>query len=223
VLHTGAVLTTVLLDLDGTLTDPIEGIANALDRAMAALGLPALEPEQHRTAVGPPLTEVFAALGVPAGHIDDAIAAYREYYGRAGLLENRVYDGVPEALSRVRDVGVRLVLATSKPEPFAARIVEGFGLAPLLDHVAGATLDGSVARKADVIARALDAVGAAAGPDVVMVGDRSHDVLGAAEHGLTCVGVEWGYAAPGELEAAGAITVVRTPGALADLLIGMAG
>ena len=115
------------------------------------------------------------------------------------------------------------MLATSKPEPFAARIVEGFGLAPLLDHVAGATLDGSVARKADVIARALDAVGASAGPDVVMVGDRSHDVLGAAEHGLTCVGVEWGYAAPGELEAAGAIAVVRTPAELADLLVGMVG
>ncbi len=215
-------LTTVLLDLDGTLTDPIEGIANALDRAMAALGLPALEPEQHRAAVGPPLTEVFATLGVPAGQVDDAIAAYREYYARSGLLENRVYDGVPEALSRVRGIGVRLVVATSKPEPFATRIVESFGLAPLLDHVAGATLDGSVASKADVIARALGAVGAAAGPDVVMVGDRSHDVLGAAEHGLTCVGVEWGYAAPGELEAAGAIAVVRTPGELADLLGGMA-
>ncbi len=214
-------LTTALLDLDGTLTDPIEGIGNALDRAMAALGLPAPGPEQHRAAVGPPLTEVFATLGVPAGRIDDAIAAYREYYGRAGLMENRVYDQVPEALSRVREAGVRLVLATSKPEPFAARIVEGFGLAPLLDHVAGATLDGSVARKADVIARALDAVGATAGPEVVMVGDRSHDVLGAAEHGLTCVGVEWGYAAPGELEAAGAIAVVRTPAELADLLVGM--
>lgn len=216
-------LTTALLDLDGTLTDPIEGIGNALDRAMAALGLPTLEPEQHRAAVGPPLTEVFTTLGVPAARIDAAIAAYREYYGRTGLLENRVYDGVPAALARLRDLGVRLVLATSKPEPFAARIVEGFGLAPLLDHVAGATLDGSVARKADVIARALDAVGVAAGPDVVMVGDRSHDVLGAAEHGLTCVGVEWGYAAPGELEAAGAIAVVRTPGELADLLGGMAG
>jgi phosphoglycolate phosphatase len=215
------VLTTALLDLDGTLTDPLEGIGNALDRAMAALGMPGLRPEQRRAAVGPPLAEVFATLGVPDDRVDDAIAAYREYYGHQGLLENRVYDGVPDALARVRDAGIRLVLATSKPEPFAARIVERFGLAPLLDHVAGATLDGTVARKADVIARALAAVGAAAGPDVVMVGDRSHDVLGAAEHGLTCVGVEWGYAEPGELEAAGAIAVVRTPGELADLLAAM--
>ena len=166
---------------------------------------------------------MFATLGVPQTRVDDAIAAYREYYGRQGLLENRVYDGIPEALARLRAAGLRLVLATSKPEPFAERIVAAFGLAPLLDHVAGATLDGTVARKADVIARALEAVGAAAGPDVVMVGDRAHDALGAAEHGLTCVGVEWGYAEPGELEAAGAIAVVATPAELADLLCGMAG
>lgn len=215
-------LTTALLDLDGTLTDPLEGIGNALDRAMAALDLPLLQPRQRRAAVGPPLTEVFATLGVPDAQVPDAIAAYREYYGRQGLLENRVYDGMPAALARVREAGVRLVLATSKPEPYAERIVEHFGLAPLLDHVAGATLDGTVSRKGDVIARALEAVDAVAGPDVVMVGDRSHDVLGAAEHGLTCVGVEWGYAEAGELEAAGAIAVVRTPGELADLLGRMA-
>ena len=214
-------LTTALLDLDGTLTDPIDGISRALDRAMAALGLPALTPEQRRASVGPPLEGIFTALGVPADRLDEAIRAYREYYGSIGLLENRVYDGIPEALARVRDAGVRLVLATSKPEPFAQRIVEHFGLAPMLDHVAGATLDGSVARKADVIARALTAVGVEPGSDVVMIGDRSHDVLGAAEHGLACVGVEWGYAAPGELEAAGAIALVRTPADLVDLLLGL--
>jgi phosphoglycolate phosphatase len=217
------VLTTALLDLDGTLTDPIDGISHALDTAMAALGLPALSPEQRRASIGPPLEGILTSLGVPADRLDEGIRAYREYYGSVGLLENRVYDGIPEALARLREAGIRLVLATSKPEPFAQRIVEHFGLAPLLDHVAGATLDGTVARKADVVARALAAVGVEPGADVVMVGDRSHDVLGAAEHGVTCIGVEWGYAAPGELEAAGAIAVARTPGQLVDLLLAAAG
>ncbi len=216
-------LTTALLDLDGTLTDPIDGISRALDKAMAALGLPPLTPEQHRASIGPPLEGILTNLGVPAGRVDEAIRTYREYYGSVGLLENRVYDGIPEALVRLHEAGIRLVLATSKPEPFAQRIVEHFGLAPMLDHVAGATLDGSVTRKADVVARALTAVGVEPGADVVMVGDRSHDVLGAAEHGLACIGVEWGYAAPGELEAAGAIAVVRTPGQLVDLLVAAAG
>ncbi|MDO8106405.1 HAD hydrolase-like protein [Isoptericola sp. b441] len=211
-------ISTALLDLDGTLTDPIEGISHALDRAAQAVGVGPLTQAQHRAGIGPPLADVLADLGVPQDRVEEGIHAYRAFYGETGYLENRLYDGVLDALAALRDVGVRLVLATSKPEPYARRIVEHFGVAPYLEHVAGATLDGTVATKADVIARALSAVDVAAGPGVVMVGDRAHDVRGAAEHGIACVGAAWGYGEPGELLDAGAVALADSPADLVDVL-----
>ncbi|MCV2393139.1 HAD-IA family hydrolase [Actinotalea sp. M2MS4P-6] len=210
----------VLLDLDGTLTDPQVGILASYDHAMASLGLPPVPAERRHACIGPPLRDVFADLGVPAERLDDAVAGYREYFAPTGMFENRVYDGIPEALAAMRDAGLRLAVATSKPEPYARRILEHFELDGWFEHIAGATLDGRVGAKADIIALALEALGAEADADVVMVGDRSHDVLGAAAHGLACLGVAWGYAAPGELEAAGAIAVARDPAELVELVLG---
>ena len=109
-------------------------------------------------------------------------------------------------------------MATSKPEPFAVRVVEHFGLAPYVDHVSGSTLDGTVGTKAGVIALALDRLGEPAPGDVTMVGDRSHDVRGAAGHGIRCLGVGWGYAEPGELEDAGAFAIAEHPADVAALV-----
>lgn len=211
---------TVLLDLDGTLTDPQEGIVASYDHAMAALGRPPVPPEQRWMLIGPPLREVFTSLGVPGEQVEEAVTAYRAYFAPRGMLENRVYDGIPEALADLRAAGARLAVATSKPEPYARRILEHFGLDHWFEHVAGATLDGRVGAKADVIALALQGLGADPGPHVVMVGDRSHDVLGAAAHGLGCIGVAWGFAAPRELEDAGAVAIARDPGDLVRLLVG---
>jgi len=209
---------TLLLDLDGTLTDPFDGISRSLDHAMAGLGLAPLTREQHRSCIGPPLQESFPLLGVPEDRIDEAIARYREYFGDRGLFENRLYDGVPEALAALRSRGLRLVVATSKPEPFAVQIVEHFGLDAYVDHVSGATLDGSVGTKAEVISLALGVLGGPDPQDVTMVGDRAHDVLGAAVHRIRCLGVRWGYAEPGELEEAGAYGVAERPADLVALL-----
>ncbi len=210
----------VLLDLDGTLTDPQSGILASYDHAMAALGLPPVPPEQREACIGPPLREMFRTLGVPDGEVEAAVSAYRDHFVPVGMFDNQVYRGVPEALAALREAGLVLALATSKPEPYARRIVEHFGLDRWLDHVAGATLDGRIGAKADIVGLALEAIGVPPGPDVVMVGDRSHDVLGAAAHGIACIGVAWGYAAPGELADAGASAIARDPAHLVQLLLG---
>lgn len=211
----------MLLDLDGTLTDPHVGILTSIDTALAALGRPPVPADRRAACIGPPLGEVFGTLGVPPSQVAEAIKAYRECYAPVGVFEAEVYPGVPEALATLHDVGVRLAVATSKPEPFARRVVEHFGLAGWLTHVAGATLDGRVSAKADVIAVALEALREPrpTPADTVMVGDRAHDVRGATAHGIGCIGVAWGFAAPGELEAAGAVAVAADPADLVRLLL----
>jgi phosphoglycolate phosphatase len=221
----------VLLDLDGTLTDSAPGILASVRHAYAALGLPVPAEPLLRGFVGPPLAESFLTHGVPADLVGDAVAAYREVYAAGNLLDNAVYPGVPECLTALRDDGVRLAVATSKPEPMARRIVAHFGLEAFLerglDDVFGATLDGTRTSKGDVVGHALtsldaaglDATALAQAGGVVMVGDREHDVHGAAAHGIACVGVAWGYAYPGELVAAGASAVVGTAGELATTLL----
>jgi phosphoglycolate phosphatase len=196
----------VLLDLDGTLIDSIPGITASLAVAFRRCGLPVPSPDELRTFVGPPIHDSMRAHGVPADRIEEVVRVYREDFGATGMHDATVFDGVPELLADLRAAGCRLVVATSKPEIFAVPVCADHGLSPLLDGVFGAPVDES-GTKADVIRRAL-----AAEPvpprDALMVGDREHDVHGARENGLDCIGVSWGYAAPGELADAGAVLVV---------------
>ncbi|KQY20681.1 haloacid dehalogenase [Cellulomonas sp. Root485] len=198
----------VLLDLDGTLLDSISGITASISVAFRRCGLPIPTTAELRAFVGPPIGDSMRAHGVPEDRVDEVITAYREDFGVTGMYDATVYDGVPELLADLRAAGCRLVVATSKPEPFAVPICADRGLTPLLDGVFGAPLDES-GTKADVIARALAAEPEPA-TSALMVGDREHDVHGARENGLDCVGVTWGYAAPGELAAAGAVVIVGT-------------
>lgn len=209
----------VLLDLDGTLTDSYPGIAASARVAFGALGLPVPDDAALRRFVGPPLADSFLAAGVAADRVPDAIAAYRGYFREAGMWENSVYPGVPEQLAALRESGARLAVATSKPGVFAGPICERFGIAPFLDGLFGAPLDHVPSSKALVVGAALDAlhpVGAA-----LMVGDREHDVHGAAAHGVGCLGVAWGYALPGELVGAGALAVVDDVHDLANAVTGL--
>ncbi|MDQ1702470.1 MAG: phosphoglycolate phosphatase [Frankiaceae bacterium] len=214
---------TVLFDLDGTLTDPLDGIANALAYALDRLGRPPVDRATVARLIGPPYTDGYVnVLGMTPAEAEETIAVYREYFSERGLFENTVYDGIPALLQQLSDAGVRCGLATSKPETFAERIVEHFGLR--LDVVAGATLDGVRSRKGDVIAEAVRRLGGGDPARVdttrmVMVGDRSHDVVGATEHGLPCIGVLWGYGDADELFGAGAAAVVATPADLTKLLL----
>jgi phosphoglycolate phosphatase len=208
----------VLFDMDGTLVDSTPGIWASIRVAAAALGLPEPTPGQLRSMVGPPLQDGFAgAFGLVGEDVDRAVAAYRAHYSAGAMFDADVYPGIPELLAALRADSATLAVATSKPEPFALRILDHTGLLPAFAGVHGATLDGSVRHKHDVVAAAL-----AAHPDgerPVLVGDRSHDVLGAAAHGLPCIGAGWGPAPPGELAAAGAAAVVATP---ADVLPALA-
>lgn len=206
---------TVLFDLDGTLTDPGVGIANSAAHALAAIGREPLSDRQLAAFVGPPLQEAFAALGFDTETCTVLVRTYREYFAEQGILENRVYPGIEEMLERLRENGTTLAVATSKPLIFARRVLRHFGLDTYFAQVSGPELDGTRRHKHEVIADVLARLGRAAGADVVMVGDREHDVQGARRAGLDCVGVTWGYGAGGELVRAGA---VRTVANRAELL-----
>lgn len=209
----------VLLDLDGTLTDSAPGITASVAHTYRTLGLPVPDAATLRSFVGPPIRDSFTAHGVPEARFEEAIAVYRTDFAATGMWDSSVYEGIPHQLEALRRAGCVLAVATSKPEVFARPIVTHFGLDPLLDGVFGAPAD-ERGTKGDVIARALVTLGRAARPaPVLMVGDRQHDVVGAREHGIDCLGVSWGYAAPGELEAAGAVAVVGAVAALAEVVL----
>ena len=211
----------VLLDLDGTLTDSAPGILASVTLAYRALGLPVPSPTELRTFVGPPIPVSLRAHGVPESRVAEALAAYRVEFEAGGMFDNSVYPGIREALKTLRAASWTLAVATSKPEVYARRICDRFALTGLVDGVYGASLDESRGTKAAVIGHALASLGAAV-PErarIVMVGDREHDVLGAAVHGIACLGAEWGYAVPGELDRAGAIGIIATPADLADAVV----
>ena len=198
----------VLLDLDGTITDPARGIFNSVLHALDRLDMQPLGDRELRSFIGPPLQQSFARFGVPDDELPAAIAAYREHFATDGLFENAPYAGINEALAQIVGDADAVAVATSKPTIFAERILDHFGLDAYFDAIVGAELDGRRSTKADVIGEALERLGADAA-DCVMVGDREHDVIGAAAHGIPCVGVAWGYAEPGELLAAGAHSVIE--------------
>jgi phosphoglycolate phosphatase len=199
----------VLFDLDGTLVDSAPGIWASVRAAAEDLGLPRPTPAQLRAMVGPPLQEGFAAaFGLTGTDVDRAVAAYRRHYTAGALLDVTVFAGIPELLARLADGGATLAVATSKPEPFALRVLEHTGLRAAFASVHAATLDGRIRHKDQVVAAALAAHDER---PAVLVGDRAQDVAGAAVQGLPCVGAGWGPAEDGELAAAGAAVVARTP------------
>ncbi|MGB6246930.1 HAD-IA family hydrolase [Gordonia sp. (in: high G+C Gram-positive bacteria)] len=195
--------TALLFDLDGTITDSIEGITRSYRYAFEQIGLPSPDADFLRGVVGPPLRVSMGAYGLDDVQVAAAIAAYRERYHDVGWLENSVFAGMAELLAELAASGRRMAVATSKNEPIARRIVDHFGLSDHFAIVAGAAEDGSRPTKAAVIDHALEVLQSeGTTPRIVMIGDRSHDVEGAAAHGIPTIGVRWGYALPGELEAA---------------------
>lgn len=211
----------VLLDLDGTLTDSFPGISASVTHAFTAAGLAVPTPTELRSFVGPPLPESFLAHGVPQARVAELVTSYRAVFAAGGMYDNAVYDGVLDALAELRRLGCALVVATSKPEIYAVPICERLGITPYVDGIFGAPLDHVPSSKALVIERAL--TGRDPGERRLMVGDREHDVLGAAAHGVPCLGVRWGYAAPDELEEAGAVRVVDRTDQLAPAVVDLLG
>ena len=209
----------VLYDLDGTLTDPGEGIVNSFCYALRAYGIPVSEDRRvYYGVIGPPLADSFMEYGGfdRAGALE-AVGKYREYFAEKGIFENEVYPGIPRLLEENRAAGRRNIVATSKPEVFTRRILEHFGLAPLVDGISGATMDEKRTAKEEVIAHALRTFGLKP-EEAVMVGDRKHDAAGAAACGVDFIGVSWGYGSEEELREAGAERIARSVEELSRLL-----
>ncbi|HEV8295687.1 MAG TPA: HAD-IA family hydrolase [Acidimicrobiales bacterium] len=212
--------TVVLFDLDGTLTDPEVGITRSLAYALDAVGRPVTDLASLRSLIGPPLIEAFTEMGLTPAEVDRALASYRERYTEVGMFENELIDGMASLLADLVSDGIRLGIATSKPERFAMTIVEHFGIAEHFEVVAGASFDESRRHKDEVIAYAMEGLGDPEPRDAVMVGDREHDVLGARANAIDAIGVLWGYGSRAELEAARPLALVATLSELRALLAG---
>lgn len=209
---------TILFDLDGTLTDPKEGITKAAAIALEHFGIHE-EPDRLTHFIGPPLDESFPEFyGFSAEQSQMATEKFREYYVRQGWLENVPYPGMAELLSDLKAAGKQLLVATSKPEVTAVRILEHFGMAEYFHRICGAPLDNQEgAKKANVIRSALSYARDTA--SVVMVGDRRHDIAGAKENGLASIGVLYGYGDRAEHERAGADFIAENLEELRELLL----
>jgi phosphoglycolate phosphatase len=204
---------TILLDLDGTLVDPLIGILGSYRHALEQLGF-ALDPaDDLKWAIGPPLRQSFAKLFAGAHDPEEAVRLYRERYAAGGIFEATPYPGMLEAVDALRQAGYDLMVCTAKAQVFAVRIVERFGFAPFLSGVYGAELDGRFDDKGELIAHILQTRGLAP-VQVCMVGDRDNDILAARRSGVASVGVLWGYGGEAELGSAGADRIIATPGEL---------
>lgn len=201
---------TVLFDLDGTLTDPGLGITNSVAYALKKYGIEVEERETLYSFIGPPLNESFKMYySFSDEKAMEAILYYREYFGNKGIFENEVYEGIRQLLRKIKASGRKIVLATSKPEEFALRILEHFELTEYFDVVAGASMDEKRNKKGDVIKYALEK-GCLTAEDAVMIGDREHDIFGAQENGIDTIGVLYGYGSKDELEKAGTMYIAET-------------
>lgn len=207
----------ILFDLDGTLTDSQEGITKCVQYALRSFGIEE-KCENLTCFIGPPLRDMFSSkYGIDG---EAATQKYRERFSTVGLFENKVYDGIPSLLGELKNNGAILAVATSKPEVYSRRILDKFDLSRYFDVIVGCNLDGSREKKSEVIAEALNQLGCPEKSSVIMVGDRRHDVEGASENGISTVGVDYGFSEPGELESAGAISVVKSVDELRKALIG---
>jgi phosphoglycolate phosphatase len=200
----------VLVDLDGTLTDPAEGIIGCFRLALETLGRIAPPAAELSWIIGPPLRGCFAEALKGEGDPEEALKIYRGRYSTDGLFEAVVYDGVKEALADLRAEGTRLFLCTAKPLVYAERILSHFDLERHFEAAYGDELGGRFQDKADLVGHILEREGLKA-DDCCMWGDRKHDVLAASRHGIPTIGALWGYGGADELRAAGEAALCESP------------
>lgn len=210
----------ILFDLDGTLTDPAEGITNAIAHALTYYGIHITDKRTLYPLIGPPLHDSFMRFyGMDAETAYEAIEHYREHFATKGLLENHVYEGVEDMLRQLHAAGKTLVVATAKPEIFSVRILEHFGLAKYFTAICGAPLHPPTGfGKTDVIRDALKRMNITDPTNAVMVGDRKHDIIGAHAVGMAAIGVLYGYGDRTELTECGAEHIAPSVSALSQLL-----
>lgn len=201
----------ILFDLDGTLTDPAEGITNSVAYSLSKYGIEVSDKKELYKFIGPPLKDSYIEYyGFSESDAVKAIEYYREYFKPKGMFENEVYEGVPELLEELKQNGKKIILATSKPEVFSTEILKHFDLYKYFDFVSGATLDGTRSKKADIIAYAISEMGITEKEKCLMVGDRAQDINGAIANGIDSLGVLFGYGDREELESAGATYIAES-------------
>ena len=211
---------TILFDLDGTLTDSGLGITKAVQYALGQMGHAVPPREALFSFIGPPLHLSFRKhYGMDEAASVEAVRQFRVYYNEmGGILENEVYPGIPELLADLKKAGKRLVIATSKPQAAAELVMHHFGLSEFVPEIIGGTDDPRRNTKGKVIAWVLREYGVDP-KSAIMVGDREHDIHGAAENGIPAIGITWGYGDRAELEGAGAKAVFDTPKETADYIL----
>lgn len=202
---------TILFDLDGTLTDPGCGITNSVAYALKKWNIEITDKTELYKFIGPPLQESFEKFF----HFSEeeslkAVEYYREYFREKGIFENEIYEGVENLLYEISNSGRKIILATSKPQEFAERILNHFHIAEYFEYIAGASMDGKRSKKADVISFALEQCNIKDYSKVIMIGDREHDIIGAKQVGIDSVGVLFGYGSCEELHNAGATYIAET-------------
>lgn len=209
----------LLLDLDGTVTDSMEGITRSVQYALENFGITVTDLNTLRPFIGPPLKESFKEFyHFTDEQAETALKKYREYFSTKGLFENKVYEGMPQFLIDQVAKDRQLLLATSKPEPFAKQILSYFGLDSYFTFIGGSTMDGSRSTKTDVISYVLSANHVDDLSAVVMIGDRKHDIIGAENNGIDSIGVLYGFGDEAELRKAGATYIAANLRELSTLL-----
>lgn len=218
----------ILFDLDGTLTDPGVGITNSVMYALEKYGIIVSDRSELYKFIGPPLMQSFENYyGFDKNEAERAVSLYREYFRDRGIFENQVYDGIKHLLGTLKAQGKVVGLATSKPEVYAKQILEHFELDGDFDFISGSMMSGERTDKGEVIAWAVQLLGEKqkqkyTAEEMVMIGDREHDVIGARKNRITSIGVLYGYGSREELTEAGADAVVSSVGELAEMLTGKA-
>ena len=200
----------ILFDLDGTLTDSGAGVKNGFIYALEKFGIKA-HPDQLDKVMGPPLMDSFMQFyGFSFEEAREAVKHYREYYRETGVFENTLYGGIVELLEKLKSMGKVLCVATSKPDVFAIQVLKMFDIYKYFDIISAATIDDKLCKKSDIVKIALDRAGGNC-YNAIMVGDRHHDVCGAHENNIKCIGVLYGYGDENEMKASGADFVAATP------------
>ena len=208
----------ILFDLDGTLTDPAIGITNSVMYALKKFGIEVADRRELFKFIGPPLEDSFIDYyGLSPKEASAAVGYYREYFREKGIFQNQVYPDIEELLKALADANKTLLVATSKPQVFAVKILKHFALSDYFTFVAGSELNGTRVIKAEVIEYALLKGNISDKPRTIMVGDRKHDVVGAKKVGIKSIGVSFGYGGRAELELAGADYIVDCPLAILEI------
>lgn len=210
----------ILFDLDGTITDPGEGITNSVMYALNKMGIEVSDRNELFKFIGPPLWETFENhYGFSHEQADEAVTYYREYYHRQGIYECQINQGIETLLSRLKNSSKLLYVATSKPEPAARQVLAYFKLDSYFKYIAGSSLDRSRAEKDKVISYALETCNIKETKNAIMIGDREHDILGAKKNGLDSIGVLFGYGSRAELERAGADYIAESADEVGKIIV----